>query len=105
MVAVQLQLETAGFSDRKCGDDQHRTAGDRLLDNDGEVYTVDADSFARTCRQLHRGAYVKTTPVCAEASAADGSDGYAIGAEKFHVMYERAESPGGPDSASANQEY
>jgi hypothetical protein len=112
VVAVQLQLETDGFTYRKWGDEQHCKAGDWLVDNDGDVYTVEADSFARTYRQLRRGAYIKTTPVWAEAGVADGSvatkegrthhakgdylvsnnedgsDSYAIAADKFHEMYE-----------------
>jgi hypothetical protein len=112
VVAVQLKLETAGFVYRKWGGEQHCKAGDWVVDSDGEVYTVDAASFARTYRQLRPGAYVKTTPVWAapsgEAGAVatkegrtrhgagdylvsnneDGSDSYAIAADKFHERYE-----------------
>jgi acetylornithine deacetylase/succinyl-diaminopimelate desuccinylase-like protein len=34
-------------------------AGDWLVDNGGDVYTVDAEVFARTYREVARGAYVK----------------------------------------------
>jgi hypothetical protein len=112
VVAVRLLLETDGFDYRKWGDRQHCKAGDWLVDNDGDVYTVDADSFARTYRPVGTGTYVKSTPVwaerCAEAGSVptqegrthhaagdflvsnneDGSDGYAIGADKFHELYE-----------------
>jgi hypothetical protein len=112
VVAVQLKLDTAGFTYRKWGGEQHCKAGDWLVDNAGEVYTVDAESFARTYRPLRPGAYLKTAPVWAAESAAegavatkegrtqhaagdfvvsnneDGSDGYAIGAERFHELYE-----------------
>ena len=112
VVAVQLRLETDGFRYRKWGDEQRCKQGDWLVDNNGEIYTVDADSFARTYRELHRGAFIKTAPVWAEARGQagsvatkegrthyeagdflvsnneDGSDSYAIGAEKFHAMYE-----------------
>jgi hypothetical protein len=112
VVAVQLLLETDGFGYRKWGHEQRCQAGDWLVDNDGDVYTVAADSFARTYRELRRGHYVKVTPVWAEQAAEagsvatkegrsayaagdwivsnqeDGSDGYAISAEKFAKLYE-----------------
>ena len=115
VAAVQLQLDTEGFAYRKWGGEQHCKAGDWLVDNDGDVYTVAADSFARTYRALRRGHYVKVTPVWAEQAAEagsvatkegrsayaagdwivsnqeDGSDGYAIGAEKFARLYEADE--------------
>lgn len=113
VIAVQLKLDMPGFSYVKWGHDQRCKANDWLVDNDGEVYTVDAESFARTYRALQRGAYVKTTCVWAEQAAADGSvatkegrsayakgdfivsnnedgsDAYAITADAFARLYER----------------
>lgn len=112
VVAVQLSLDTDGFAYRKWGDEQRCKPGDWLVDNQGDVYTVDAEVFARTYREQRRGAYIKTTPVWAELAAQDGhvatkegrthyragdylvsnnedgSDAYAIGAAKFEAMYE-----------------
>lgn len=112
VVAVQIKLDTDGLRYHKWGHDQLAKAGDWLVDNDGDVYTVDADSFARTYREVGRGAYVKSAPVWAErASAAgsvptkegstayaagdwlvsngeDGSDAYAITAGRFETLYE-----------------
>jgi hypothetical protein len=112
VIAVQLRLDTDGFAYRKWGDLQRCKAGDWLVDNDGEVYTVDASSFAATYRQVGPGAYVKTTPVWAEEATADGSvdtkegrthyrrgdwlvsndedgrDTYAVPAEIFTTRYE-----------------
>jgi hypothetical protein len=48
VVAVQLKLDTEGFKYRKWGEEQRCKANDWIVDNDGDVYTVDADSFART---------------------------------------------------------
>ena len=51
VVAVQLKVETEGFAYRKpeWGDEVQRCkANDWIVDNDGEVYTVNAESFART---------------------------------------------------------
>ncbi|MCB1958108.1 MAG: hypothetical protein KDG55_20710 [Rhodocyclaceae bacterium] len=112
VVAIRLELEGAGFAYRKWGGEQHCKAGDWLVDNDGDVYTVDADSFARTYRQVGRGHFVKSAPVWAEQTAAagsvktkegashyeagdylvaneaDGSDAYCVQREKFEAMYE-----------------
>src|SRR5438128_1145931 len=74
VVAVRLALDTDGFVYRKWGGEQRAKAGDWLVDNDGDVYTVDAAVFARTYRPAHRrpGAYVKTTPVWAERAETAG---------------------------------
>ena len=114
VAAVRLQLETEGFHYWKWGDRQRCKQGDWIVDNNGDVYTVDADSFARTYRPVEGcvAAYVKTTPIWAErttaagstetkegktqyeagdylvSNAEDGSDAYAISAEKFEKMYE-----------------
>lgn len=115
VLAVQLALDTAGFTYRKWGATQTCKAGDWIVNNDGDVYTVDAETFARTYRQVAAGGYLKTTPVWAEVAtvagkvktkegethytAGDylvfnedhGGDAYAVSAQKFNAMYERAE--------------
>lgn len=115
VVAVRLALDTDGLVYRKWGGEQRAKAGDWLVDNGGDVYTVDGDVFARTYRKVGPGQYVKATPVWAEradragevktkegttryeagdflvSNNQDGSDAYAVGAEKFEALYERAE--------------
>jgi hypothetical protein len=115
VVAVQLDLETNGFTYRKWGGTQVCKAGDWLVSNDGDTYTVDRESFARTYRATGPGTYVKTTPVWAEVARTggeirtkegatryqagdyvvfnqpDGGDGYAISKSKFERMYQPAE--------------
>jgi hypothetical protein len=112
VVAVQLKLDTEGFKYRKWGEEQYCKANDWLVDNDGKVYTVDAESFARTYRAEGLGTYVKTGKVWAEQAAEagrvatkeggthyeagdwlvsneeDGSDGYAVSAQVFGMQYE-----------------
>ncbi|HSD38060.1 MAG TPA: hypothetical protein VLC92_11175 [Rhodocyclaceae bacterium] len=112
LIAVRLLLETEGFNYRKWGGAQHCKQGDWLVDNDGDVYTVDADSFAQTYEAVGLGTFVKTTPVWAERSDVagsiqtreghthyaagdylvsndkEGADSYAIDAVKFHALYE-----------------
>jgi len=113
IVAVRLALDTDGLVYRKWGGNQFAKAGDWLVDNDGDVYTVDADAFARTYREAEGrpGAYVKTTPVWAEqaskagsvntkegvtqyqagdyivSNSRDGSDDYAMTADRFERLY------------------
>lgn len=112
VAAVQLKLDTDGLRYRKWGGDQFARPGDWLVDNGGDVYTVEAESFARTYRQVGVGAYVKTAPVWAERAAQagrvatkeghtayeagdwlvsndeDGGDAYAVSAGRFEKMYE-----------------
>lgn len=112
VAAVRLLLDTEGLRYRKWGAEQHAKPGDWLVDNAGDVYTVDADSFARTYRAVGPGAYVKSTPVWAARAATagsvatkegtthyaagdylvsnqeDGSDAYAVAADKFEALYE-----------------
>jgi hypothetical protein len=112
VAAVQMRLDTDGLRYRKWGHEQLAKPGDWLVDNGGDVYTVDADVFARTYREVARGAYVKSAPVWAERAASagsvttlegatayaagdwlvsngeDGSDAYAIAAGRFESLYE-----------------
>ena len=114
VVAVQLALDGAGFTYQKWGGSQTCKAGDWLVNNDGDVYTVDAESFGRTYERVGDGKYVKTTPVWAEVAKAsgrvqtkegateyqagdylvfnqeNGGDAYAVSARKFNAMYEPA---------------
>ena len=115
VVAVQLALETTGFTYRKWGGVQTCKAGDWLVNNGGDIYTVDRETFERTYREVGPGTYVKTTPVWAEVALVAGSvqtkegvthyrvgdylvfneerggDAYAVSADKFEAMYRRAE--------------
>jgi hypothetical protein len=73
VAAVRLALDTDGISYRKWGGEQRAKAGDWLVDNQGDVYTVDADVFARTYQRTGTGTYVKTTPVWATRATHAGS--------------------------------
>lgn len=112
VVAVRLNLDTEGFTYAKWGATQHCKPGDWLVDNGGDIYTVDGTVFDATYRVLSPGLYVKTTPVWAEVATApgrvatkegashydagdylvsnneDGSDAYCVTAAKFDAMYE-----------------
>lgn len=114
VVAVQLDLVTDGFTYEKWGGTQTCKPCDWLVNNDGDVYTVDRETFDRTYRPHGPGVYVKTAPVWAEIAAEggriatkegvthydagdylvfnepDGGDGYAVRAESFEEMYEPA---------------
>ena len=112
VVAVQLKLETEGLTYRKWGDEQRCKANDWVVDNAGDVYTVDAESFARTYTANGQGTYVKPGRGWAEPAGSagrvattegstgyeagdglvsneeDGSDAYAVSAKKFEQSYE-----------------
>jgi hypothetical protein len=114
VIAVQVDLETDGFTYQKWGSTQTCKCGDWLVNNSGDTYTVDRDTFARTYKATGPGTYVKATSVWAEiANAAgdvrtkegathyepgdylvynepDGGDGYAVSRTAFECMYERS---------------
>ena len=116
VVAVQIAMDTRGVRYRKWGAMQTCRRGDWLVDNDGDIYTVNRDTFARTYRRKAPGRYLKITPVWAEVAGQAGSvptkegvshyragdylvfneksgrDGYAVSASKFRRMYVRAQS-------------
>lgn len=113
VVAIRLDLDIDGFVYRKWGDVQRAKRGDWLVDNDGEIYTVDSDVFDRTYHPAGSGpgTYLKSTPVWATkaekagsvatkegrthyqagdyvvSNSSDGSDQYAITAAKFEALY------------------
>jgi hypothetical protein len=119
VTAICLSLQLDGFAYEKWGARQRAQAGDWLVDNAGDVYTVAADSFARTYREVGPGRWVKAAPVWAEeathagsvatkegrthyqagdwlvSNGAEGSDAYAISADKFRQLYE-PDPDGGP---------
>lgn len=112
VTAVQMTMEFDEFRYTKWGDSQRALRNDWLVDNGGDVYTVAADTFAATYRELSPGRWLKATPVWAEKAAQagsvatqegrthheagdwlvsnneDGSDAYAISADKFEALYE-----------------
>ena len=112
IIAVQLNLKTEGLVYQKWGSEQHGKPGDWLVDNQGDVYTVDRETFESTYAQKGPGIYLKTTPVWAEQATEpgkvatkegfshyragdylvfnneDGTDAYCVSAKKFESMYE-----------------
>lgn len=112
VTAAQLNLDTAGFTYRKWGAMQHCKPGDWLVDNAGEIYTVDAQSFARTYVQTSPGRYSKSGAVWEEVAAvagaiptkegkthynpgdylvfndSDETDAYSVTAARFEALYE-----------------
>src|SRR3974377_970105 len=72
VAAGQLALETEGFTYLKWGGVQRCKAGDWVVDNQGDVYTVDRETCERTYRPPGAGTYVKVTPVWAEMAREPG---------------------------------
>ena len=112
VTAVRLDLNTTGFTYLKWGGTQRCKRGDWLVNNQGDVYTIDTETFERTYQAVSPGLYEKVAPVWAEVAAEAGTiltkegataylagdylvfnapdrkDGYAIKAETFHQLYE-----------------
>ena len=118
VVAVRLDLQIEGLSYHKWGGQQRAKRGDWLVDNDGDIYTVDGKVFGRTYRRVRPGCYVKKSPVWAEVATEpgriktkegaseyrkgdylvynqrNGRDGYSMSPAKFKAMYERDDGRG-----------
>lgn len=116
VIAVRLDLEIEGFAYQKWGGTQHCKRGDWLVDNQGDVYTVDGETFDRTYRMASPGVYEKNASVWAEPAGKpgaiqtqegatayqagdylvfndpDGKDGYAMTEETFQSLYEPCEN-------------
>jgi len=112
VTAVQLDLDTDGFTYQKWGGMQQCRSGDWLVNNQGDTYTVNRESFAKTYQQRSPGVYIKISPVWAEVAVSagsimtaegmsnyrkgdylvcnneDGTDIYPISANRFVSMYE-----------------
>jgi len=111
--AVQLDLDTQGFTYQKWGDQQTCQAGDWLVrSGSGDCYTITNASFLRTYQEVSPGRYRKHTTIQAtQATTAgkiktqegttayeagdyliknneDGTDNYAISQTRFHDLYE-----------------
>jgi hypothetical protein len=115
VAAVQLDLETSGFTYQKWGGTQRCAAGDWLVNTGDDTYTVQRDSFAKTYEKIDVGKYPKMTPIWAEVATQagdvrtkegathyeagdylvsndeDGGDAYAIGKARFDETYEPAD--------------
>ena len=112
VIAVQLNLDTPGFEYCKWGGNQRCKAGDWIVDNNGDVYTINKSTFERCFRQVGPGVYYRPAEVWAKPTEMAGkiktkegetsymagdilvynnedeTDGYAISKSKFDQLYE-----------------
>jgi hypothetical protein len=72
VTAVQINLDTQGLAYTKWGSAQCGKANDWLVNNGGDVYTIDDVSFQATYRQQSLGVYVKVANVQAVAMSVAG---------------------------------
>ena len=110
--AVQLDLDTEGFTFTKWGNTQRCQQGDWLVKSQDDCYTVARSTFAATYKEVSPGRYLKHGLVKAEKvqsagkvstregktnyvagdylieNAADPTDTYVMSAEKFNQLYE-----------------
>ena len=111
VIAVQLDLDTEGFTYEKWGGSQRCRAGDWLVKNGDDTYTVAAETFASTYHEESPGVFEKRSGVWAARAEEDGTvrtqegttaykagdyvvfndgdenDRWAVGAAKFEEMY------------------
>lgn len=117
VTAIQLNLDVRTFTYYKWGALQSCKSGDWLVERDGSVYTVAAESFARTYKPIGPATYVKQGVVWAAPASCDGAiptregethyqqgdflvwndkerkDGYAIKKDVFDSLYEPDPQP------------
>ena len=115
VIAIRLDLDTPGLTYQKWGKQQRANRGDWLVQSRDDVYTVAAETFGRTYRQVGPGQYEKATDVWVRRAdepgviptlegattyeAGDylvfndeaGTDGYAMARSKFEELYEIVE--------------
>jgi hypothetical protein len=115
VTAVQLDLDTNGFAYQKWAGTQRCKRGDWLVNNQGDTYTIDGETFERTYRMVSPGLYEKNASVWAEQAIESGTiqtkegstaysagdylvfndpdrkDGYAMKESKFRDLYESIE--------------
>ncbi len=73
ITAVRLALDTEGFTYRKWDGVQTCKAGDWLVNNRGDTYTIDGESFAKTYREIGPGVFVKHAEVWAIVAKSAGT--------------------------------
>lgn len=112
VTAVQLNLNTEGLNYKKWGSNQLAKSGDWVVDNNGECYTINKESFEKTYKMLSPGVYHKEGFVWAEKTTRRGwvstkegkshynygdyivcnnedlTDAYCVSKEDFENMYE-----------------
>lgn len=118
IIAVQIDLVCEGLEYHKWGAVQRCQAGDWLVNNAGNTYTVAKDYFASHYRRVSPGVYEKIGAIWAEEAEVDGQlhtlegttdyragdylvfdrpeggEGYAIKRHEFERVYERQTEPG-----------
>lgn len=116
VTAVQLELDLEKFEYQKWGGKQTCKPGDWLVNNDGDIYTVDKQYFKDHYRRVSQGVFEKVGEIWAEIADADGAiktiegstayragdylvfdretggEGYAIGRLKFERWYEEVDA-------------
>jgi hypothetical protein len=55
VTAVQLDVDAEGFEYKKWGGVQRCKRGDWLVSNEGDIYTIDNETFRTTYRQVAPG--------------------------------------------------
>jgi hypothetical protein len=70
--AMPLAIDGATLKYEKWGGQQQAQEGDWLVNNSGEFYTVEKNSFANTYQKIFGNRYRKVAPVWAEVADKDG---------------------------------
>ena len=112
VIAIQLDLDFDYFKYKKWDGIQTCKRNDWIINNSGDIYTVDNNVFQRTYKNIGLGIYTKTTNIWAKQTTKkgkiktkegesvyfpgdyiifndeSGSDSYCISKKKFNELYE-----------------
>ncbi len=95
VTAVQVDLDLENFGYQKWGGRQTCQPGDWLVDNNGDIYTVDKEYFRDYYRSVSPGVFEKIGEIWAEAASEsgsiktkEGSTAYSVG---DYLVYDRQE--------------
>ena len=107
VVAVQINLDLDDLLYRKWGDQQKAKSGDWLVNNNGNVYTIDEQVFDRTYQQVSPGLYKKIAVIYATVADQSGSVETLEGRTHYlpgdYLVYEQPEQQDGAYAISKDQ--
>ena len=95
VTAVQLNLEFDGFEYHKWGGQQTCKAGDWLVNNNEDIYTIDKDYFRDFYQHVSPGVFNKVGEIWAEVATERGSvktrEGFTEYAAGDYLVFDRQE--------------
>lgn len=97
--AIPMDFEESELHYQKWGSQQRAKQGDWLVYNDGDVYTVEQESFAQTYQNVDGCTYLKNAPVWAEIASISGKmktkEGFSVYRAGDYLVYNNSDKTDG----------